>query len=54
MNMWFSLAQIKTDMIELKNTMTQATATAGKMQLLEFRLQTVEADLSQLKGGKRP
>jgi hypothetical protein len=53
-SMWFSLAQIKSDMGELKIAIAATAVTAGKMQLLEFRLQTVESDISQLKGGKRP
>jgi hypothetical protein len=53
-SMWFSLAQIKTDMGDLKIAIAATVTTTGKMQLLEFRLQTLESDVSQLKGGKRP
>lgn len=53
MNMWFSLAQIKTDMSDLKLAIAATTATAGKMQLLEFRLQTLESDVSRLSGAHK-
>jgi hypothetical protein len=51
-SMWFSLAQIKSDMGDLKTAIATTTATAGKMQLLEFRLQTVEADIARLNSAR--
>jgi hypothetical protein len=47
--MSFSLQQIQKDMSDLKAAITATTATAGRVQLLEFRIQTLEADVAVLK-----
>jgi hypothetical protein len=50
MNMWFSLGQLKSDMVELKASIAAGTATANQMTFLTFRVQTIEADIATLRG----